>query len=148
MLFRIDPGPYQIAVRSAEASLAVALQNADVAEADVGASEALLHKQRVDLRANEELGKIVTDLVAERALPKTNGIRAVAEISETRADVEKAAADLKSAQANLGEPGNANAKVRQAIAALAQAQLDLSNTNVVAKPTVSVTNLRLAPANM
>ncbi len=145
MLFRIDPGPYQIAVRSAEASLAVALQNADVAEADVGASEALLHKQRVDLRANEELGKIVTDLVAERALPKTNGIRAVAEISETRADVEKAAADLKSAQANLGEPGNANAKVRQAVAALAQAQLDLSNTNVVATADGVVTNLRLAP---
>ena len=37
LLFRIDPEPYQIAVRSAEANLAVALQGADVSVADVAA---------------------------------------------------------------------------------------------------------------
>jgi multidrug resistance efflux pump len=144
MLFRIDPEPYRIAVQSAEANLANALQNADVAEADVAASRALLHKQRVDLAAKQQLGKIITDLVAERALPKTSGIRAEGEVAESRADVTKAIADVKSAEANLGAPGSANAKVQQAAAALAQAKLDLRNTNVVATADGIVTNLRLA----
>ena len=38
LLFRIDPEPYQVAIRSAEANLAVALQAADVSVADVAAA--------------------------------------------------------------------------------------------------------------
>jgi multidrug resistance efflux pump len=144
VLFQIDPEPYRIALQAAEANLANALQDAQVSEADVAASKAVLHKQRVDLDESHKLGKIVTDLVAERALPQTNGIRAEADIAETGADVEKATADLKRAQANLGETGNNNAKVRQAIAAVAQAQLDLRNTNIVSTADGVVTNLRLA----
>lgn len=143
MLFRIDPEPYVIAVHSAQANLANALQDAQVSEADVAASKAALEKQRADLDASLKLGKITTDLVAERALPKTNGIRAEADIEKTMADVTKAVADVKRAEANLGAPGMNNAKVRQAVAALEQAQWDLRNTVVVAATDGIVTNLRL-----
>ena len=145
MLFRIDPEPYQIAVQSAQANLAAALQDASVSEADVVATRALVKKQQVDLAASEKLGKIVTDLVAERALPETQAIRANADTGKTRADVAKAQADLKRAQANLGEPGIKNSKVRQAVAALNQAELDLRRTTVVATGDGVVTNLRLSP---
>jgi len=144
VLFRMDPEPYRIALQGAQANLAAAFQDAQVSEADIAATKAALHKQRVDLDANQKLGKIVTDLVAERALPETNGIRARAEVAETAADVQKAAADVKKAEANLGAPGEQNAKVRQAIAAVAQAELDLRNTTVVAQADGVVTNLRLA----
>jgi len=144
VLFRMDPEPYRIALQAAQANLAAAFQDAQVSEADIAATKAALNKQRVDLDANQKLGKIVTDLVAERALPETNGIRARAEVAETRADVQKAAADVKKAEANLGAPGEQNAKVRQAIAAVAQAELDLRNTTVVAQADGVVTNLRLA----
>jgi len=40
LLFRIDPEPYQVALRSAEANLSVAMQAADVSVADVAAAEA------------------------------------------------------------------------------------------------------------
>ena len=145
VLFRIDSQPYEIAVQAAQANLASALQDADVSAADVVASRAMLQKQRVDLGASRELGKIVTDLVAERALPQTDAIRVRADIGKTQADVAKAAADVKRAEAHLGAPGAANAKVRQAIAALDQAQLDLRNTTVVAAADGVVTNLRLSP---
>jgi multidrug resistance efflux pump len=144
VLFRIDPQPYQIAVQAAQANLAAALQDADVSEADVVASRAQLDKQRVDLDASQKLGKIVTDLVAERALPQTSAIRSIADTGKTRADVAKAQADLRRAQANLGSPGLENAKVRQAVAALEQAQLDLHNTTIVATGNGIVTNLRLS----
>ena len=145
VLFRINSQPYEIAVQAAEANLAAALQDADVSQADVVASRALLQKQRVDLDASRKLGKIVTDLVSERALPQTDAIRVDADIGKTQADVAKAAADVKRAEANLGAPGVANAKVRQAIAALHQAQLDLRNTTVVAAADGVVTNVRLSP---
>ena len=145
LLFRIDPEPYEIAVRSAEANLAVALQGADVSIADVAAARAQLRKQHVDLAANRKLGKIVTDLVDKKALAETNEIRSDAEIGKTAADLSRAEADLRKAQASLGAPGYANPKVRQAMAALDQARLNLRMTEVVAPADGVVTNLRLAP---
>ena len=144
LLFRIDPEPYQVALRSAEANLSVALQAADVSVADVSAAEAQLTKQRVDLAANQELGGIVTGLVDKKALAETQGIRARAEIAKTKADLSRAQADLRKAEANLGAPGMNNPKVKQALAALEQAKLDLRNTEVRAPTSGIVTNLRLA----
>lgn len=144
LLFRIDPEPYEVAIRSAEANLAVALQAADVSVADVAAARAQVRKQRVDLAASRQLGQIVTDLVDQRALAETQGIRATADIGKTEADVTKSEADLRRAQASLGAPGMANPKVRQALAALEQARLDLRNTTVIAPASGIVTNLRLA----
>jgi multidrug resistance efflux pump len=144
LLFRIDPEPYQVGIRSAEANLSVALQASDVSVADVAAARAAIRKQRVDLAASRQLGKIVTDLVDQKALAETQGIRARADIGMTEADVTKAQADLRRAEANLGAPGMANPKVKQALAALEQTRLDLRNTTVVAPSNGIVTNLRLA----
>jgi len=60
------------------------------------------------------------------------------------ADVTKSEADLRRAEANLGAPGLNNPKVKQALAALDQARLDLRNTTVVAPADGTVTNLRLS----
>ena len=144
LLFRIDPEPYAIAVRSAEANLAVALQGADVSVADVAAARAQLRKQHVDLEANRKLGKIVTGLVDKKALAETNEIRSDAEIGKTVADLSRAEADLRKAQANLGAPGYDNPKVKQAVASLEQARLNLRMTEVTAPADGVVTNLRLA----
>jgi len=144
LMFRIDPEPYQVALRSAEANLSVALQGADVSVADVAAAQAALRKQRVDLAASRELGGIVTDLVGKRALAETQGIRARAEVAKTAADVTRAEADLEKARASLGAPGMNNPKVRQALAAVEQARLDIRNTEVRAPANGIVTNLRLA----
>ena len=144
LLFRIDPEPYQVAVRAAEANLSVALQGADVSEADIVAAKAQIAKQRADLAASRELNSIVTNLVAKRALSETQGIRSRADTQQTVADLARSQADLQKAIAALGQPGMKNPKVRQASAALDQARLDLRNTEVRAPANGVVTNLRLA----
>jgi multidrug resistance efflux pump len=144
LLFRIDPEPYEIAVKSAEANLAVALQGADVSVADIAAARAQIAKQRADLAASRELNNIVNNLVEKHALAETQGIRARADTAKSTADLSGAEADLRKAIANLGAPGLRNPKVRQALAALEQARLDLRNTSVVAPTNGIVTNLRLA----
>jgi multidrug resistance efflux pump len=144
VLFRIDPEDYEVAVRAAEANLATALQGVDVSAAEVASARAKLNKQRVDLSANRKLNKIVTDLVNKNALALTQGIRSSSEVGQTQADVVGAEADLRRAQASLGAPGVRNPKVRQALAALDQARLDLKHTQVLAPSSGIVTNLRLA----
>ena len=145
LLFRIDPEPYQLAVRSAEANLAVALQAADVSEAAVVSARAQMEKERVDLAASSQLNGIVTSLVDKNALAETQGIRSRADVAMTRADLNRAQAELRRAEASLGAPGMANPTVRQAVAALDRARLDLRDTQVVAPANGTVTNLRLAP---
>ena len=144
LLFRIDPEPYALAVRAAEANLSVAMQGADVSVADIAAARAQIIKQRADLSATRQLGGIVGDLVGKRALAETQGIRARADMAKSAADLTRAQADLRKAEASLGAPGLRNPKVRQALAALDQARLDLRNTEVRAPTDGTVTNLRLA----
>jgi multidrug resistance efflux pump len=144
LLFRIDPEPYELAVRTAEANVAVALQGADMSVADIAAARAQIEKQRVDLSASRQLNKIVTDLVDKNALARTQEIRSTSDVGKTQADLARAQADLRKAEASLGAPGLRNPKVRQALAALDQARLDLRNTRIVAPADGTVTNLRLA----
>jgi multidrug resistance efflux pump len=145
VLFRIDPVPFQIAQRAAEANLALAIQGADSSAADVRVADAQLQKGRADLAATEELGKIVLDLSAKSALSETSAIRARADIAKTRADIIRAVAEADRARIRLGETGDDNAQVRQAAAALDQARLDLRHSQVLAPADGVVTNLRLAP---
>jgi len=144
VLFRVDPEPFEIALRKAEADLAVALQGANVSAVDIEVAQASLQKQRVDLAASRQLGKIVIGLVNQRALAETNAIRAREDISKTQADVVKAEAELERARQNLGAAGYDNPKVQQAVAAIQQARLNLTNTKVIAPADGVVTNLRLS----
>jgi len=144
VLFRVDPEPFEIALRKAEADLAVALQGAEVSAVDIEVAQASLQKQRVDLAASRQLGKIVIDLVNQRALAETNAIRAREDISKTQADVVRAEAELERARQNLGAAGYDNPKVQQAVAAIQQARLNLTNTKVIAPADGVVTNLRLS----
>lgn len=144
LMFRVDPEPFEIALRKAEADLSVAVQDAGVSAVEIGVAQAALQKQRVDLAASRQLGKIVVDLVKQRALAETNAIRARADISKTQADVRRAEAELERARQNLGSAGYSNSKVKQALVAVQQARLDLSNTTVVAPADGVVTNLRLS----
>jgi multidrug resistance efflux pump len=144
VLFRIDREPFEIAVRSAEANLAAALQSADVAEVEIQVALAQLNKQRVDLATSRELGGIVTNLVDQGALARTIGIRAESDTAKSEADLVRGQAEVVRARRRLGESGSDNSAVRQSAAALEQARLNLRNTTAVAPADGVVTNLRLA----
>ena len=77
-------------------------------------------------------------------MSRTQEIRSTSDVEKTRADLARAEADLQRAEASLGAPGLRNPKVRQALAAVDQARLDLRNTRVIAPTDGIVTNLRLA----
>jgi len=144
LLYRIDPGPFEIALRSAEANLALVQQNLKVSGEQVRSSQAVLAKQRTELATSRKLGGIVFDLTKEKALSETDSIRARSEIDRATSDLARAQAELESAKQKLGPAGEANPQLQQARAALAQAQLDMTNTTVLAPADGMITNLRLS----
>lgn len=144
VLFRIDPQPFEIALRTAEANLAVAIQGADVSELDVAYAKADLDKQRIELATDNKLGRIVIGLWQKQAVSETTAIRARSAMDTSSTDVTRAEVQLERARSALGETGDNNAKVKQARAAVEQAKLDLHNTTVLAPADGVITNLRLS----
>ncbi len=144
LLYRIDPEPFEIALRAAEANLAMVQQNLKVSSAQVRSTQAALTKQRTELATSKELGGIIFELTKEKALSETDSIRARSEIERATADLARAEADLESAKQKLGPAGDANPQLQQARAALEQARLDFTNTTVLAPADGMITNLRLS----
>lgn len=144
VLYRIDPEPFQIAVRAAEANLALAAQNVGVSTAEVRSMQATLAKQKTELEVSKELGGIVFGLTQEQALSESDSIRARAEIDRATADVARGEAELERARRKLGPDGEDNPQIRQARTALDQARLDLLHTTVTAPADGLITNLRLS----
>ncbi|MGE8217649.1 MAG: HlyD family secretion protein [Stenotrophomonas maltophilia] len=145
VLFRLDRRPFEIALRAAQASLAVAQQGVDSSAADVRVAAAQLQRQRVELATSQQLGRIVLDLSAKRALSETSAIRARSDIARTRAEIERARAEAERARIRLGDGIAGHPQVMQAMAAVEQATLELAHTAVVAPGAGAITNLRLAP---
>lgn len=144
LLYRIDPEPFEIAVRAAEANLALVAQNISVTVAEVRSAQATLSKQRTERAVTKELGDIVFGLTKEKALSESDSIKARAEIDRAQADVVRAEAELERSRRKLGSDGEDNPQMRQARTALEQARLDLRNTTVTAPADGVVTNLRLS----
>ena len=142
-LFDVDPQPYEIALRSARAAYATARQAVEGAHAGVDGARAALKAAEAnramaesDAVRQERLYKEDPGAISVRRLEMAQATR-----EEARSKVRGREADLQMALEVAGETGDANAQIQAAQAALAKAQLDLSNTRVVAPARGTVTDL-------
>ncbi|WEZ84656.1 HlyD family secretion protein [Rhizobium sp. 32-5/1] len=144
VLFRIDPARYQIAVTEAEAALARVGQSIGASTAQVDAVQArLVQAQASRDNAGEQLGR-ATELTKRGVYANTKLDEAQLAFDQAQAAVTAAEADLVSAQADLGPAGNDNPELKQALATLERAQLDLLRTTARAPSIGVVTNLQLS----
>jgi multidrug resistance efflux pump len=143
LLFRIDPEPYAIAVKQAEAAVdgvgqKIGANTAGVASAQERLVEARAHRTNTVEQANR-----VLELVQKGVYAKAREDRAKAEIDAAEATVREAEAELVKAKEQLGPQGADNPELREAVAALEKAKLDLVRTSVIAPSDGVVTNLQL-----
>ncbi|CAB1402472.1 Membrane fusion component of tripartite multidrug resistance system [Pseudomonas fluorescens] len=124
LLMEIDPARYRLAVEHARRSVEVARASLGQSQAAIVASEALLKQRQSEERRRRTL--------------KQGFAISGEEWEKSRTDVAVAQADLLRNQANLGL---AEANVQLAVAALAQAELDLQRTRVESPVSGYVTNL-------
>lgn len=144
MLFRIDPSQYELAVTQAEAKLAGVGQTIGASTASVDAAQARLVEAR-SVRDNvlEQANRAI-ELVKRGVYSQAKADEAKAALDQSNASVVAAEADLARAQEELGPAGADNPQLREALAALERAQLDLLRTAVTAPAEGYVTNLQLS----
>ena len=143
VLFRIDPRPYEIAVAEAEARLERIGQTLGASTQAVESAQARvvqLQAERVNVRVQAERAKTLFERgVYARA--KFDDAKAALGVSD--ASVAGAEADLAKAREELGPQGADNPQLKEALAALERARLDLLHTTVVAPSDGVVSNLQL-----
>lgn len=147
VLLQIDPSDYQLAVQQAEARLEQVTQELgggveQLTVAQAALSQAITQRDYVIAQS-----KRVFELEQKGVLPVTDGDKARAEVEKSKADVESARAQLQQVQQRLGDQGVDNAYLQEALAALEQAKLDLSRTELRAPNDGGVTSVNIAIGN-
>ena len=148
-LFQIDTERYQLAVQNAEANLTSARQAIGASSANVDAARASLESARAyelltrqDAVRQRRIREEDPGAISERRIEMAESSLAAAEsaVVASEANVDKALQDL-------GADGDENSRIQQAMAALDQAQLDLSSATVIAPEDGLVTGVRLDRGN-
>ena len=143
LLFGIDPQPYEIALKQAEAKVDRVGQTMGANTAGVASAEERLVEARAQRDNIVEQAKRVLQLVEKGVYAKAREDRAKAEIEGAEASVREAEAELERAKEELGPQGTDNPELREALAATEKAKLDLVRAKVVAPSDGVVTNLQL-----
>jgi len=148
-LFQVDRNRYELAVEKAQVNLQSARQatgassaSVDAAIAQVGSARAGLVRAEQDATRLSRIKQEDPGAISDRRLEQAEASQAVAasQLAATEASLEKARQDL-------GEAGDANSRILEAQTALAQAELDLSRTEVVAPDEGIVTDVRVDRGN-
>lgn len=148
-LFRIDPERYQLAVQTAEADMQTARQSMGASTANVSAAEAALVSARANL-VRAEKDAIRLKRIKEEdpgAISQRRIESAEASYAAAQGQVDAAMANVEKARQDLGKTGEQNSRILQAQSALAQAELNLERTTVVAPEDGLVTDVRLNNGN-
>lgn len=144
VLFRIDPLPYKIAVAEAEARLEQSGQAMGASTASVDAAQAQLVSARAQRDNVREQSRRVMELIDRGVYARARYDEAKASLDSAEAAVVKAQADLQRARQELGSAGSDNPQIKQALAVLEKARLDLVRTEITAPADGVITNLQLA----
>jgi multidrug resistance efflux pump len=148
-LFHIDATRYRLAVETAEANLESARQalgasvaNVEVARANLSAARAGKQKAEQDATRMRRIKSEDPGAISDRRLEIAEASLLVAE-----SQVGAAEAALEMAEQQLGREGEDNSNILKAQSALAQAQLDLERTTIVAPDDGVVSDVRINRGN-
>ncbi|MDX1395124.1 MAG: HlyD family secretion protein [Gemmatimonadota bacterium] len=141
-ILQIDPRPYQIAVDGARAALEDVVQQVSAQSAGVEAAAAQLGVAEAALDRAQRNYNRVEAIQAQNpgALSQSDRDQAETALESAQERRYAAEASLEAARRQLGAEGDANARVRSAIASLQQAELNLAFTTITAPANGAVEN--------
>jgi multidrug resistance efflux pump len=145
MLLKIDPRPYELAVQRGEANLEIAGQETGADIAAVAAAEASLAEARaLRLKAEQDQERIERIFI-EHSGATSKGARDEARATKQSALAKEAnaVAELKKAKELMGKRGEDSPRIRDALATLEQARIDLAETTLYAPSSGGITNLEV-----
>jgi membrane fusion protein (multidrug efflux system) len=148
LLLDIDPAPFEIAVRKTAAQLTLTKQKVAGEQAEIQAATAEVAQRRHELIYARENAHRILPLVKTGRVAKTQGDEIIEKLNVAKSALQAATQNLEKAKQQLGLADDNNAEIRSAKASLAQAQLDLQHTHIVAPNTGQVINYNLRVGDM
>ena len=145
LLLLIDPEPYDIAVRRAEANVALADQGQAGAQAAVDAARAEVREREAGYEDALRNNQRMQELLKHKSVAQAQADNTRYKLREATAALDDARSGLQQAVRALGEAG---ARVRVAGAALSEARLDLSYTRVTAPVSGVLGTLDVRPGDV
>ena len=149
LLFSVDRERYALAVETAEANLQSARQatgastaNVDMTRAQVESAKANLVRAQQDAVRLRRIKEEDPGAISERRLESAESTLAIAQ-----ANLRAAESTVEKALQDLGQTGDANSRILQAQVALEAANLDLTNTAVLAPADGMITDVRVDRGN-
>lgn len=130
LLLKIDSRPYLLAVKQAEAAYQLAVQQHEVADKQVTEAVAGLDAARSNLTESQLEYKRIHSLVKRKLSSEQDLDTARNKLANAQANLEQSRATVEKTIANRGKEGAEAAIVQQAAAQLAQAELNLSYTDI------------------
>jgi multidrug resistance efflux pump len=145
VLLKIDPRPYELAVQRSEANLDIAGQETGADIAAVAAAEASLAEARALRLKAEQDQQRVERIFMEHSGATSKGARDEARATRQSALAKEAnaVAELNKAKELMGKRGEDSPKIRDALATLEQARIDLAETTLYAPSSGGITNLEV-----
>lgn len=132
LLIKIDPAPYEIQLEQAKAAYEVATQQNKATDDAILAASANVRAADANLVDVQKTYHRVMDLVNRKLLPAQQGDDVKAKLAGAQTTLEAARAKMSQLINQQGAKGNEAPQVKQAAAALSQATLNLSYTNIYA----------------
>jgi multidrug resistance efflux pump len=132
ILLQIEPRRFEMAVRSAEAALAVAGQDVGAGTAGVAAASARVTEVQVAFDEARTQAQRYFTLEEKGVVSRAQGDRARSIVATTEAQLVSARAELDRTKEALGMEGEDNPRVQAALAHLDEALLNLARTTVKA----------------
>ncbi len=144
VLFRIDPRPFELAVAEAQAQVEQIGQTLGASTAAVESAQARVVKEAAELENVHAQTERVFELVRRGVYPVAKADTARATQDSARAVLTASQADLAKAREELGPKGADNPQLKEALATLGRARLNLLYTTVKAPAAAwsPISNLR------
>ncbi|MCG9731055.1 HlyD family secretion protein [Shewanella sp. Isolate13] len=132
LLVQIDPAPFQAKLDEARAAYEVAMQNNAASDDAILAASANVNSAVAQLSDAQSTYQRIKQLVEKQLLPEQQLDDARAKLSSAEESVIAARATMSQLIKSQGAQGDAAPEVKKAAAALSQASLSLSYTNIFA----------------
>jgi len=140
-MIQIDKERFELAVQEAEAELEIAGQDVGADTAGVSAAQAAVAEAKANLDLVKVQSKRIFELERKKLIPVSDADKTRSAIIQAKAQLSSTNAELARAKEQLGQAGVSNPRVKSALAALANARIDLAQTEVRAPSKGGVTNL-------
>lgn len=143
-MFALDPAPFDLAVRQAEANLAQVTQTVDASVISLTSAEAKVNQAQTTLDSTRATTARTINLFDRGLASQADVDAANLQLASAESSLSGAQADLSSAVLRAGGNG-VNPQVETAQVQVEQARLNRAFATVIAPADGVVTNLKLAP---